>query len=196
MMETAPTSVLSTVGHSGTGGFLDPDRIVGGFGVEEGMRIADFGCGSGYFTVILAEKVGPSGKVYALDILESALDMIRAKAHAHGLENMEIIRANLEVLGGSGLADSSQNMVLMANILFQSSKKKDIIREGARVLKNGGKMIVIDWDSKSKVNGLGPPDGIRPDKLEVKSTIESEGLVFEKELDAGKFHFGLIFKKP
>ena len=180
--------------HSGTGGFLDPDRIVEGFEIEEGMAVADFGSGAGYFTTILAHKVGRTGKIYALDIMESALDIVRAKIRLQQLDNVEAIRANLEVIGNSGLADNSQDIVLMANILFQSKNKADIIKEGIRVLKIGGKMIIIDWDN-TKVGGFGPPDGIRPSKSEIRSTAEHEGLVFKDNLDAGSFHFGLVFVK-
>src|SRR3989344_4977655 len=107
------------------------------------MMIADFGSGAGYFTILLAQRVGEDGRVYALDIQESALDNVRVKAKAAGLENVETARSNLEVPGSSGLADSSQDMVLLAHILFQSEQKKEIIREAVRVLKSGGMLVVI-----------------------------------------------------
>ena len=177
----------------GTGGFLHPESIVGEFDITEGMSIADFGCGAGYFTLILAERTGPTGKVYALDILENSLDNVRAKARAAGIENIEVIKTNLEILGSSSLMNDSQDMVLMANILFQSNKRADVIREGKRIIKPGGKLVIIDW---KKGNGLfGPPDGVRPDKDELKQTAEKEGFVLKKEMNAGSFHFGFIFTK-
>lgn len=176
-----------------TGGFLHPETIVNGFGLSEGMKVADFGCGSGYFTIILAEKVGPKGKVYALDVMESALDTVKQKARKHGLENIEPIRSNLEVANSSSLIDNSQDIVLMANILFQSNKKGDIIKEGKRVLASGGRLIVIDW--KKGTGGFGPPDNLRPDQDEIRSLAEREGLAFVGSLDAGNFHFGFIFRK-
>src|SRR3989344_2888945 len=130
---------------SGTGGFMQPERIVGEFGIREGMSVADFGSGAGYFTIILGQKVGENGKVYALDVQETALDNVRVKARAADVKNVETIRTDLEVAGSSGLPDNSQDAVLLANILFQSDKKSDIIREAVRVLKNGGRIILIDW---------------------------------------------------
>ena len=192
----------------GTGGFLDPDSVVGKFGLSEGMRVADLGCGAGYFTILLAQKVGSSGKVYALDVVESALDSVRAKANALGLNNIETIRTNLEILGSSSLLDESQDFSLLANVLFQSNKKADIIREGKRILKSGGELVIIDWKKNAGAmsnglsagqagrQGFGPPDSLRPDISEVHGLAEKENFIFEHQIDVGQFHFGLMFKKP
>ena len=187
-----PGSVLPN--SSGTGGFMNPDKIVSGFGIKEGMIVADFGSGAGYFTILLGQRVGRDGKVFALDIQESALDNVRVKAKPVGLENIETIRSNLEVPGSSGLADKSQDMVLLANILFQSEQKADIIKEATRVLKSGGSLVVIDW--KRTAGGFGPPDNLRTDEMAMRSLILGEGLVFEDDIDAGQFHYGMKFKKP
>ncbi len=173
---------------------MSPEKIVSGFGIQEGMVIADFGSGAGYFTILLGQRVGKNGKIYALDIQESALDNVRVKAKAAGLENIETIRSNLEVPGSSGLADNSQDMVLLANILFQSERKQDIVKEAVRVLKSAGSLVVIDW--KRVAGGFGPPDNLRTDDIAMRSLVLSEGLVFEKDIDAGQFHYGMKFKKP
>jgi len=178
---------------AGTGGFLDPENIVSGFNVTKGMKVADFGCGAGYFTILLAEKTGEEGRVYAVDVQEPALDNVRAKARANGLNNIDTIRANLEVMGSSGLTDNSQDMVLLANILFQSGKKAEIIKEAKRVLKSKGKLIIIDW--KNGVNGFGPPHELRLDVPKIQQIATKDGFEFEHNLDAGQFHFGLVFKK-
>lgn len=179
---------------------MNPEKIAAGFGIKEGMMIADFGSGAGYFTILLAQKAGKDGKVFAVDIQESALDNVRVKAKAAGLDNVETIRSNLEVLGSSGLKDNSQDMVLLANILFQSEQKGDIIKEAVRVLKTGGSLVVIDW--KRATGGFGPPDSLRTDDIAMRSLVlglpaqAGEGLVFENDIDAGQFHYGLKFKKP
>ncbi|MFH1653797.1 MAG: methyltransferase domain-containing protein [Pseudomonadota bacterium] len=176
-----------------TGGFLNPDKIVSEFGVGEGMSVADFGSGAGYFTILLGRLVGENGRVYALDVQETALDSVKIKARATDLKNIEIIRANLEVAGGSGLSDNSQDMVLLANILFQSDKKVEIIKEAKRILKDGGRMILIDW--RLGTGGFGPPDEMRTEETAMSALVVGEGLIFEKSIDAGQFHYGMIFTK-
>ncbi len=190
--ETSTGPVLNSP-PNGSGGFMHPDRIVVEFGVTEGMSVADFGSGAGYFTIILGQMVGEGGRVYALDVQETALDNVRVKAKAAGLKNIETIRANLEVAGSSGLPDLSQDMVLLANILFQSDKKSEIIHEAVRVLKSSGRLILIDW--KFGTGGFGPPDDRRTDETAMRNLVMSEQVVFEKNIDAGQFHYGISFIK-
>lgn len=193
MQQVSVSPISSKIKPVGTGGFLDPLSIVEQFGLKDGMKVADFGSGGGYFAIYMAERVGSSGKVYALDILEEKLDNLRSKAVSQGLENIEMIRANLEMLRGSSLPDSSQDLVLLSNVLFQSRKREDIIREGARILKIKSEFIIIDWDKGT--GGFGPPDDLRPTQESIKLLAEKLGLLFTRALDVGQFHFGLIFIK-
>ncbi len=173
---------------------MDPESIAAGFGLVEGMRVADFGSGAGYFTIIMAKSVGESGVVTAVDIMDSALETLRAKAKMDGLGNIQTVRSNLEILGSSGLADDSQDMVLLANILFQNKNKESIIKEAGRVLRPGGSVVVIDW--RKGTGGFGPPDDLRTDEEEMKKLmLVSDGLQYASEIDAGGFHYGMVFKK-
>lgn len=175
------------------GGFLDPGKIMSEFDIQEGMSVADFGCGAGHFTILIGQKVGKDGKVYALDVQETPLESVSARAKAAGLENIETIRANLEVLGSSRLPDNSQDVVLLINILFQSTKKTEIINEATRVLKTGGRVIVIEW--KRGTGGFGPPDELRTEPSAMRSLMPSASFSFQKDIDAGSFHYGMIFQK-
>lgn len=178
----------------GSGGFMNPELIAAGFGLTEGMRVADLGSGSGYFTIIMAKKVGDSGLVTAVDLLNSALETLRAKAKVEGLGNIETIRSNLEILGSSGLTNDSQDIVLLANILFQNSNKATILNEARRVIKPGGTLIVIDW--RKGAGGFGPPDNLRTSEEEInRLVISSDGFQFVSQIDAGVFHYGMMYKK-
>ncbi len=172
---------------------MDPGKIMSEFDIQEGMSIADFGCGAGHFTILLGQKVGKDGKVYALDVQESPLESVSARAKAAGLENIETVRANLEVLGSSRLPDNSQDVVLLINILFQSTKKSEIINEATRVLKTGGRVIVIEW--KRGAGGFGPPDELRTEPSAMQALMPSTNFSFQKDIDAGSFHYGMIFQK-
>lgn len=174
-------------------GFLNPDAVVREFGATPGMRIADFGCGAGHIGILVAQQVGKDGHVIALDIMEDKIDSIKARAKAAGLENIEAKRANLEVLGNTGIGDGTQDMVLLINILFQSNKKQDILKETKRVLKDGAQAILVDW--KKGGGGFGPPDNLRTDIADMQSIFVAEGFVFVRQFNAGQFHYGLIFKK-
>ncbi len=150
---------------------MNVQRVVDGLGISEGMRIADFGCGSGMFTIALAKKTGKDGRVLALDVQEPPLETVREKAKSEGLANIDTIRSNLEVVGGSSIPNGSQDMVLMANILFQSTKKAEILKEAHRVLKEGGILVMIEW--KKGAGGFGPPEALRTETASTTPPILS-----------------------
>lgn len=172
---------------------MNPESIVAYFGIKEGMKVADFGCGSGYFTILMGKLAGENGTITAVDVLNSALETVRAKAKGANLKNIDTVRSNLEIPGSSGLALESQDMVLLANILFQSNKREDIFKEAKRVLKPSGSLIVIDW--KKGTNGFGPSDNHRLNPEELRRTVSDMGFQFSDFIDAGVFHFGIIFRK-
>ena len=178
--------------EKGTGGFLRPEQVIEEAGIKEGMKIADFGCGAGYFTILMAKIVGEEGTVYAVDVLRTALESVKSKAKIEGLLNIEIVLSNLEILKGSKLKDESVDLVLLANVLFQSFKKADIIKETKRILKKAGKIVVIEWE---KNQPMGPPEKFIVSKELVKDLAKKENFKFEKEFPAGKSHWGMIFKK-
>lgn len=177
----------------GNKGFFDARTALKSVGIQPGMRVADFGCGSGHFTVLVAGMVGKEGRVTALDVQELALEGVRAKAKEGNLTNIEPVHADLEVGGSSGLAEGSQDLVLMANVLFQSQKKETILAEAKRVLKSAGRLVVLEWDKGA--GGFGPPDNLRMDRTAMQSLVEGQGFALERALETGQYHYGLVFTK-
>jgi ubiquinone/menaquinone biosynthesis C-methylase UbiE len=175
------------------GGFLKPEKIVNQMGViKPGMTISDFGSGSGYFTIPMAKLVGKDGKVYAFDVLEDALEALESKAELAGLFNIETRRVNLEKPKATGLNDNSQDCVVLSNILFQSQKKEDILKEAARILKPDKYLIVVAWEPDTAV---GPSEGWRISKKEAKNLLKEKGLNHYKDFEGGRYHFGLVYQK-
>jgi ubiquinone/menaquinone biosynthesis C-methylase UbiE len=174
-------------------GFMDPEKMATLFGIREGMKIADFGCGSGFFTILMAKITGESGHVSAIDVMESPLETVKQRAKESDLRNISTIRADLEVPDSTKLSPASQDLVLMANVLFQSNKRKEIIKEAARVLKTSGGLVVIGW--QKGVGGFGPPEEKRDDPETMSKLVEENGFKKVDTIDAGAFHYGLIFRK-
>ncbi len=175
----------------GTGGFSQPGTILDQLDIRDNMTIADFGCGHGYFSLPLAKRVS-QGKVYALDVLEEALQAVKSRAEIEKISNIETVRANLEVAGGSKLADQSVDLVILANILFQSQKKEEVLKEAERVLKKSGQLVIVDWLAGSS---LAPKEGWFISKEEACQLAESQGLSLVKELTMDNQHYGIYFKK-
>lgn len=176
----------------GAGGFLHPEEIAKQLNIKKWMKVADFGCGAGYFTLPIAKRLAHESRVYAIDILETALESVRSRAKLQGLFNIETIHCNLEEKNSTGLSNGSMDLVLLANILFQSAKKTDIIKEAIKILKEGGEMVVIDWKENQPI---GPARDYIVPLGAVRKIVENEGLRFKRELAVDKYHWGLIFEK-
>ncbi len=173
--------------------FLQPEKVIRYLHAESGMRIADFGSGNGFFTFPLAEIVGSGGRVIALDIQKESLEYIRRQAKLENLTNIDTIWANLELPHGSQLDDNSCDGVIIANILFQAEDKQALIREAMRVLRPGGRLIILEWDDSDPPPG--PPEDLRIPKRTVREYCEGMGMTLVEELDAGNHHYGFLFKK-
>lgn len=178
----------------GTGGFLDPDDIVRAFDLQKGDHVADFGAGHGYFTIPMARVVGGDGKIYAVDIQRSVLDVIRSKSKTEHLLQIEPMWGNLEELNGSHLKDNFLDFVIIANVLFQAENKETVLKEAYRVLRSGTKLAIVEWSSAAPT-AVGPPATLRIEKETTKRIAGKTGFAFDHEFNAGTHHYGLIFKK-
>ncbi|MCR4323333.1 MAG: class I SAM-dependent methyltransferase [Candidatus Azambacteria bacterium] len=172
--------------------FLSPQHAIEQSGISAGMEVADFGCGQGDFTIAAAKLIGPEGKVHAIDIQDSALSSTRSKARIDGVLNIDLVMGNVEVPGASKCADISQDAVILSNLLFQTEKRAEILREASRVLKPGGIAIFVDWKKEAP---LGPMRNLRMEKAEIEQLIMQEGFAFQRNIEAGAFHFGMVFIK-
>lgn len=172
---------------------MRPQDAIEIWDVRPGEKIADFGCGAGYFSVPLGQRVGTGGRVYALDIRPESLEATRAKAKLFRVYSVETSQANLENAGGSGLREESVNKIIISNILFQTQHKQGLAQEAYRVLKPGGTIMVIEWSEEK--NSGGPPLADRVNREEAEKYFLTAGFVFYKEFSAGSHHYGLIFKK-
>lgn len=172
--------------------FAHPTHNVSVFGIQPGMRVADFGAGSGAYALALARTLNGGGMVYAVDVQKDLLRRIKNESEKQGFRNVEVVWADLEMPGASKIADHLLDAVLISNLLFQLADKKPPFTEARRILKPAGKLIVIDWSES--FGGLGPLD---EDVVEKETVVElAAGSNFElwKEFSAGAHHYGLIFK--
>ena len=175
-----------------TDGFAHPARNVAHFGVQTGMNIADFGAGSGAYTLAIASLLEGTGKVYAIDVQRDLLRRIHNEAAKRSLKNVEVIWADLETPRASKLADSSVDLVIISNLFVQVPDKELVLQEARRIVRSSGSVIIIDWSES--FGGMGP---IKEEVFKKDSAIETarkSGLGSLREFAAGAHHYGLIVR--
>ena len=168
--------------------FLNPSEVLKQFKLKKGMVAADFGCGAGGWAIPLAKKL-EEGKIYAIDILEEPLSALRAKIKLEKIFNIETIKSDVEKT--SRLISESCDLVLMTNLLFECEDKKSVLEEGKRVLKPGGKILIVDWQKDNPLT----KEIEKVDFEKIKKIAKEIGLKLEKEFEAGAYHYGLVFSK-
>ena len=172
--------------------FLNPKKAITAAGLCEGQRVADFGAGSGFFTRAAARTVGPDGIVWAVDINPELLPRIKNLSLAEGLANVEVVRGDTSLLGGSNLPENHFDFVICSNLLFGIEDKKNLIEEIKRVLKAGGKAIVIDW--QGSYGGLGPRSDHIFTQAAARDMFEAAGFAFLQTVPAGEYHWGMLMQ--
>lgn len=172
--------------------FSDPKKNVIEMNVGEGMTVADFGSGSGFYTFALAERVGEYGRVYAIDVMDNLLGKIKREAERKGLKQISLIHADLEKKNSSGLPSASVDRVILTNILFQTEDAASIIAEAKRILKRNGRIGVVEWIESFGMTGP-HPDHVMTEKETIEEFTKL-GLVVDKKFEAGSHHYGLLFK--
>ena len=173
--------------------FANPARSVEQLDLAPGMHVADFGAGAGYLAIEAAERVGEDGRVYVIDLQQELLTKATHLAEEHHLGTLTFIHADIEAERGSTLEDGSVDAVLISNLLFQAQHKEGVLAEAHRILRPQGMLLVVDW--RESFGGMGPqPEHILPED-DTRTLAKQAGFKHKKDIDAGAYHYGLIFTK-
>lgn len=173
--------------------FSDPEKIIEEVGIREGSIVVDLGAGSGFYSLAAAKATGDAGKVYAVDIQQELLSRLKNTAQTAKLRNIEVVHGNIEKLHGTKIADGLADIVIVANVLFQVEDKEGLADEVMRLLKSGGRLLVVDW--ADSFGGMGPEESAVFNQQDSRGLFEKKGFAFDTGIPAGDHHYGLIFRK-
>ncbi len=173
--------------------FSEPKKVIDQCSIQAGQTIADFGAGSGMYTIEAAKSLMSTGKVYAIDVQDELLVRLQKETLKEHLSNVDIIHGDVEKPGGTRLGDSMIDLVLISNLLFQVEDKKGMLIEAKRVLVPGGRVMVVEWSES--FGGIGPhTDHVVTSEMCLE-LFERAGFAKDREVSAGSHHYGFIFKK-
>jgi ubiquinone/menaquinone biosynthesis C-methylase UbiE len=119
------------------------NEIVTALELKPGMAVADLGAGTGLFTRLFAEKVGPKGKVYAVDIAEPFLKHIAAEAKTSGHQHVVTV---LGTQDSTKLPAESVDVVFLSDVYHHLEKPEKLLASIRRALRPGGRLVVIEFD--------------------------------------------------
>jgi len=167
-----------------------PERLLAAIGAVPGTRLADVGCGPGFYAIPAARLTGPTGRVYAMDLQPAMLARVRERAAAEGLGNLDALASEESRLP---LPDGAADVVLVANVLHECADPPAFLREVRRILAPGGRAAIVEW--RKEPMDLGPPLEERMGEDEVRSALRSAGFEEPAPIDAaatGATHFGWV----
>lgn len=169
---------------------LPPKKLLEHFGIKAGDRLADIGCGIGYFTLPAARIVGKQGKVYALDIEQEMLAEIEKKLLSDSLTNVELVQVKLNHLV---LSNSTASCALAAFILHEVNPLEVFLAELRRILQPAGRLYIIEWDKKKTLDG--PPEKARIDCKTLEALLAQAGFGVVEDFKVNEDMYAIVAEK-
>lgn len=166
--------------------------IVAASGIREGMQVADIGAGTGLFTRLFSHKVGPSGKVYAVDISRTFIENILRISRQQGQTNVEgVVNAARDVM----LPAASIDLAFTVDTYHHFEYPQSMLATIHRALRPGGRLIVIDFHKHPAQSSNWVMGHVRANRQTVIEEITSAGFVLLTDRPLLRTNYFLEFRK-
>ncbi len=190
--------ISKVMGHRGAAWLERPvrereertDLLLQTLPIEPGDVVADIGAGTGYFSLPIARRVGPQGRVLAVDIQPEMLAIIARRRDEAGLTNIELIEASET---DPNLPTGAVDLVLMVDAYHEFSHPREVMEGVVRGLKIGGAVVLIEYRAEDRSVPIKRLHKMSADQA--RAEMEAVGLHFEANLDTLPQQHFLIFRK-
>lgn len=119
-----------------------PDKALDALSLASGMTVADIGAGSGYMTVRMARRVGPTGRVFAEDIQPQMIDLLRRRLTRERLDN---VTAVLGTIDDPKLPADSIDLALLVDVYHEFSEPVKMLAGLRTALRAGGRLVLLEY---------------------------------------------------
>jgi putative heme-binding domain-containing protein len=167
-----------------------PEALLDAIGFAPGSTVVDLGCGAGFFAWRLAGRVGPGGRVIAVDVQRGLLDLVGADLARRGIRNVEL-RTGSEV--DPGLPPYGVDTVLAANSYHEFSRPREMLAAVRRSLRPGGRLVVVEYAAELEGIAVGPAHRMSFD--DIVGEVEAEGFELDRIHDVLPSQHALEFRK-
>ena len=167
-----------------------PERVLDALHIRPGSTVADVGAGVGYFTWRLAKRVGPAGKVIAVDVQQKMLDLMAEEVKKRNITNVEM------VLGGvrdPRLPDGAVDLALLVDVYHELSEPEVIMSHIRQSLKPDGRLVLVEYRKEDPSIPILPLHKMSVE--DVRSEIEPVGFQFQQALEFLPTQHILVFSK-
>jgi ubiquinone/menaquinone biosynthesis C-methylase UbiE len=165
-----------------------PEEVVAKLDLKPGESVADLGAGSGYFTLRFAKAVGPTGKVYAVDIEKGMLDYLQKRAVSEHLANIVPV---LAAAHDPKLAPASVDLIFICDTLHHIADRSTYYPQLAHALRPGGRLVNVDFHKRPLP--VGPPVEMKIAKADMIEEATAAGFHVVEEFDCLPYQYFLIF---
>ncbi len=120
----------------------NPRRLLEALALEPGMTVADVGCGNGFYTLQMAEIVGPGGKVYGVDIQPEMLEMLERRAAGAGVDNVVPVLSSPD---DPKLPAGSVDLILLVDVYHEFAYPEGMLQGMRQALKPDGRIALAEY---------------------------------------------------
>jgi predicted methyltransferase len=166
-----------------------PDQVMDALNIAEGTTVADLGAGGGWFTIRLARRVGPNGRVYAVDVQHLMIQAIDRRVQREGLANVTAVLG--DAVDPRLPAAAQTDAVLIVDAFHEMEDPVTLLRNVARTLKPHGRIGIIDYREGEGGPGPDPGDRVPPDVVVARAA--AAGLKFVEQHKFLPYQYFLIF---
>lgn len=178
--------------HEGREIYDQRERIVAAAKVKPGEQIADIGAGTGLFTMLFAERVGPTGKVFAVDIVKDFLHHIAERATAAGLKNVQTV---LGTAHSTKLPPNSIDLAFICDTYHHFEYPQHTLASIHQALKAGGELVLVDFKRIPGKTSDWTLNHVRAGQEIFTAEIEAAGFKPVEQLDFLKDNYIVRFRK-
>jgi len=167
-----------------------PDRALDVLKIQPGSVVADIGAGSGYFTTRLARRVGPSGRVYAVDIQPEMLRLLDLRLKRDNLTNVTLVQGQI---ADPQLSPATLDLELMVDVYHEFSAPQTMLRHLREALKPNGRLVLLEYRKEDR--SIPIREDHKMSVAEAKLEVEAEGFTLSQVDESLPRQHILIFAK-
>jgi ubiquinone/menaquinone biosynthesis C-methylase UbiE len=167
-----------------------PEKVLDALNIRPGSTVADIGAGTGYFSLRLAHRVGPQGRVLATDIQPQMLDFLKDNMRAAGVHNINLI---LCTPTDAKLPINTLDLVLMVDVYHELAYPEETILQIHRALKSNGRLVLVEYRGEDASVPIKPEHKMT--LVQVRAEIEPLGFHVQEVFEFLAYQRIIVFVK-